>query len=113
MIRHRAQTTTHVTVIDIGLQGHRGYYAELACEIEYTRSPISPMRLPSFTSPGEPAEGGEVEITDIRPFRMIKRPEGRPLSGALLEKQYLTPVPDWLDAMIRECIDTDLLTGDE
>ena len=108
MIRHRAQTTTHVTVIDIGLQGHRGYYAELACEIEYTRSPIIPMRRPSFNSPGEPAEGGEVEITDIRPFRMIKRPEGRPL-----DKQYLTPVPDWLDAMIRECIDEDLLTGDD
>ena len=102
-----ARTTTHQSTLTIELSGHKGYGAPLGVEIEYTRTPDIPARSPDMRQPGEPAEGGEVEITDIRPFRrVIDR------GSQIKRKEYLT-VPDWLRELMLDCIDTSLLTGED
>lgn len=107
----RAAAQTYQSVVTIDLSGHRGMGgASLEVEIEFTKTPDVPMRWPSLNSPGEPAEGGEVEIVAVRPFQYVRRRSSDPLHGNV--KTYLD-CPAWLDAMIRECIDTDLLTGDD
>jgi hypothetical protein len=110
MTLHRrayAQTETYQSVLTVELSGHRGYGGSIDVEVEYTRTPDVPMRWPSLNSPGEPAEGGEVEIIDVRPFRMVRVPQ----AGAV-KRQYLD-CPAWLVEVLRECIDTSLLTGED
>ena len=107
----RAGTTTHQSTMTIELSGHKGYGAALDVEIEYTRTPDIPAPGPTYASGGEPACGGEVEITDIRPFASVTRLAGRQIRSALI-KEYL-PVPPWLDTLLRDCIDTSLMTGED
>jgi hypothetical protein len=95
--------------MDIGLTGHHRHGADLSIEIEYQRTPDIPASGPTYASGGEPSCGGDVEITDIRPFRMVKQDDQR----LCKIKEYLTPVPDWLAKLIIDCIDTGLLTGGE
>ena len=102
-----ARTTTHQSTLTIELSGHSGCGAALDIEIEYTRTPYIPATGPTYASGGEPACGGEVEITDIRPFRRV------PDRGSQIKrKEYLT-VPDWLRELMLDCIDTSLLTGED
>lgn len=110
-LRQRASAQTHQTILTIELSGDRGYGASLDIEVEYQRSPDVPMRWPSLNSPGEPAEGGEVEIVEIRPFQYVRRLSSDPKWRGSV-KTY-RDAPSWLLDLIRECIDTDLLTGED
>ena len=105
-IRPRASAQTHQTTVTIELSGHRCCDASLEVEVEYERTADIPVRLPSFNSPGEPAEGGEVEIVEVRPYRTVMD------RGSQIKRKEYLDAPPWLLDLIRECIDTDLLTGE-
>jgi hypothetical protein len=87
----------HYADVTIELQGHKGYGASVEVEVEFTVSPIIPARGPSYASGGQPAEGGEVEITAIKPYVKEDR-----------KRAYLD-APGWLADLLAECIDTDEL----
>ena len=39
---------------------------DIELEVEFDMSPIIPARGPSWDSPGEPAEGGEIEVLSVQ-----------------------------------------------
>ena len=39
---------------------------ELEIEVDFDISPLIPASGPSFNSPGEPAEGGEIEVESVK-----------------------------------------------
>ena len=93
-IRHpraSAQTYQHTMIIE--LSGHRSCGAELEVEIKYTRTPDVPASGPTYSSGGEPACGGEVEIVEIRPFR-----DHRDVARVWLD------APRWLLDLIQDCM---------
>lgn len=109
--RQRASAQTHQTTMTIDLQGHKGACgASLDVEVEYTRTPDIPATGPTYFSGGEPACGGEVEIVEIRPFQYVRRLSSDPIHGNV--KTY-RDAPAWLLELIRDCIDTDLLDGED
>jgi hypothetical protein len=83
-------------LVTIELSGHRGCGAGFDCEVEFTRGPAAD---------GAPEEGGEVEITSVRPYKCAIVPAtGR--RGT--QREYL-PCPKWLEELLTDCIDPDSL----
>lgn len=70
---------SHTSMVSIGS-------SEVEVEFDYTVSPFIPEQGPSYASGGQPAEGGELEITEAR-VRL-------PLVGD--KKTASEKVPDWM-----------------
>lgn len=79
---------------------------ELELEVECDVSPFIPARGPSWDSPGEPAEGGEIEVEKITrdgvPILLSDEELGavaiyvsENLTGDEFDDDY--PEPDWRD----------------
>lgn len=69
--------------------------------IEYGFTPGSPERRPDLSSPGEPAEGPEVDVVSVQ-VNVFHR---SPLSGQMLGKWEVAP--SWFDAIIQEAVDAE------
>jgi hypothetical protein len=93
---------TFTDTLSIELTGHKGYGAEIECEVSFTRTPVVPARTSGPAEDCHPEEGGETEIVSVTPFRMQT---GNP-SGWTPE--YLD-CPPWLADLLIECIDPDEL----
>ena len=87
--------------------------AEMQADVSFRVTPYRPMRWPSFTSPGEPAEGGEIEdFTVDKLYRIEHRRVAGTYGSTAKYETIKTPVPcpDWLEEIIFEYADhADLL----
>ena len=106
--RTSSRAETFVDLVTIELSGHKGCGASFDCEIEFTREPIVPAQTYGDPSDCFPEEGGEVEITAVRPYKCnIVPATGR--RGTT--REYL-PCPKWLEDLLTDCIDPVSLRGD-
>lgn len=105
----RTDGGTFTNIRTIELTSSKGYGAEIDVEIEFTVGESFPATGPTYDCGGEPACGGEVEITAVRPFVYAKAESAAP---HVRRHEYLE-CPSWLEAALTECIDPDTLTGGE
>ena len=86
---------------------------EILADVSFSVSRYYPMRGPSFNSPGEPAEGGEIEdLTVTRLYRVENKKVWYTISGSppTIEKiVHELPCPEWLADMICENADLSAL----
>ena len=106
--RTSSRAETFVDLVTIELSGHNGCGASFDCEVEFTREPIVAARTYGEPSDCFPEEGGEVEITTVRPYKCnIVPATGR--RGTT--REYL-PCPKWLEELLTDCIDPVSLKGE-
>ena len=99
--RRLPASATFYDVVTIELTGNgNGYGDSIDCEVEFL------VTRPIPATYDDPAEGGECEIVAVRPFRYARR------DGVVTTTRVYEPVPDWLDEMLRQCIDVDSLHVD-
>ena len=95
---YQSQKATFVNDVVVTLSGHKGYGADIECDVEFTCT-----RRVSATW-DQHGEGGEVEIITLRPFVRKNSPSGFP--GTV--REYLMST-EWLIDSLIKCIDPDKL----
>ena len=106
---HNQTLQTFFDVCTIEITGHPRCGGSIDCEVEFTMTPVIPARTYGPPEAAAPASGGEIEITAVRPFeRSID-----PTTGRLGTKREYLDCPRWLEEILMESIDPDLLSADE
>ena len=105
--RAPARAETFVDLVTIELSGHKGSGASFDCEVGFTRGRIVAARTYGDPSDCFPEEGGEVEITAVRPYTCNIVP-----ADAEARRANICPARNGSRTLLTDCIAPDRLSGD-